>query len=140
MKFLTIFLFLACLAISALGANREIKQKVASLDPKIKASVMAMKSQGIPKHVIADKIKMSVQHDGNMQNVVDGITEEAERKSSPAAKQSKKRQTDRNAAVKKQARVEKKDMNKAAPATAQKAQAAQAAPKKETKKATKKVN
>ena len=99
---------LACIAFSALGANREIKQKVAAMDPKIKASVMAMKAQGVPKHVIADKIKMNVQHDGNMQNVVDGITEEAQRKNSPAAKQSKKRQVDRTAAIKKQARDDKK--------------------------------
>lgn len=110
MKFAIFALLLVCLFLSAFGATREIKQKVAALDPKLKSSVLGMKAQGMPTHVIADKIKMSVKHDGNMQHIVNGITEEANRKRSPAAVEAKKRSVDRNAAIKAQQRADKRKM------------------------------
>jgi hypothetical protein len=108
MKFTVVLMMLACMALSVLGATREIKQKVASMDPKIKSSVLGMKAQGMPTHVIADKIKMSVKHDGNMQHIVNGITEEANRKRSPAAVEAKKRSVERNQAIKQQQRADKR--------------------------------
>jgi len=110
MKLTVVFFLVACIAATVLGATREIKQKVASLDPKIKSSVLGMKAQGMPTHVIADKIKTSVKHDGNMQHIVHGITEEANRKRSPAAVEAKKRSVDRNAAIKAQQRADKRKM------------------------------
>ena len=68
-----------------------------------------MQAQGVPKDVIADKIKMSVKADGNMGSIVDGITEEDRRKRSPAAVEAKKRETQRDQAIRAQQRAMRKN-------------------------------
>ena len=90
------------------GINRELKKKIQEIDPKVKSAVLGMKAQGVPKEVIADKIKMSVKADGNMGNIVDGIAEEDRRKRSPAAVEAKKREAQRDQAIKAQQRAAKR--------------------------------
>ena len=68
------------------------------MDPSIKKTVLGLQAQGVPKHVIADKIQRSVKD--NAHHLIDGINYEDKRTRSPATKEAKKRIIQRNQAVK----------------------------------------
>lgn len=99
---LVALLFSLLLVSSFAGISRDTKRKVAGLDPKVKKTVMGLQAQGVPKHVIADKIKMSVT--GDAHQLIDGINYEDSKSRSSSAKAAKQREVKREQAVKAQSR------------------------------------
>ena len=83
------------------GVDRATRQKVQSMDSKLKSSILGLQAQGMKKDAIAKKMKTGA-------HIIDGINDEATRKNSASAKQAQARQAKRDQAIRNQRRADKK--------------------------------